>query len=72
MRLGRRTGTGRPRPVQRPQLVLRLRRDRGGPGVLPSLAAPRGEAWLDEHLPGLVERLVQDEIARLRGDAANG
>jgi len=28
------------------------------------------QAWLDDHLPGLVERLVQAEIARLVGEAA--
>jgi hypothetical protein len=31
---------------------------------------PLLQAWLDEHLPGLVERLVQVEIARIVGDAA--
>jgi cell pole-organizing protein PopZ len=30
---------------------------------------PMLQAWLDEHLPVLVERLVQAEIARLMGDA---
>jgi cell pole-organizing protein PopZ len=29
---------------------------------------PMLQAWLDEHLPALVERLVQAEIARLMGD----
>jgi len=29
---------------------------------------PMLQAWLDEHLPGMVERLVQAEIARLVGD----
>jgi cell pole-organizing protein PopZ len=32
---------------------------------------PLLQAWLDEHLPGLVERLVQEEIARMTGDAGN-
>jgi uncharacterized protein len=31
---------------------------------------PMLQAWLDDHLPALVERLVQAEIARLVGDAA--
>jgi cell pole-organizing protein PopZ len=30
---------------------------------------PLLQAWLDEHLPELVERLVQAEIARMVGDA---
>ena len=30
---------------------------------------PMLQAWLDEHLPTLVERLVQDEIARVVRDA---
>jgi uncharacterized protein len=30
---------------------------------------PLLRAWLDEHLPALVERLVQAEIARIIGDA---
>jgi len=30
---------------------------------------PLLQAWLDEHLPELVERLVQTEIARMVGDA---
>lgn len=29
---------------------------------------PMLQAWLDEHLPALVEQLVQAEIARLMGD----
>ena len=29
---------------------------------------PMLQAWLDQHLPALVERLVQAEIARLMGD----
>jgi hypothetical protein len=30
---------------------------------------PMLQAWLDEHLPVLVERMVQAEIARLMGDS---
>ena len=32
---------------------------------------PLLQAWLDEHLPALVERLVQAEIARVMGDAGS-
>jgi cell pole-organizing protein PopZ len=31
---------------------------------------PLLQAWLDEHLPGIVERLVQAEITRVVGDAS--
>jgi uncharacterized protein len=27
------------------------------------------ETWLDRHLPGIVERLVREEIARVTGEA---
>jgi uncharacterized protein len=37
--------------------------------VLRETLRPMLQAWLDEHLPTLVERLVQDEIARVVGDA---
>jgi uncharacterized protein len=30
---------------------------------------PLLQAWLDDHLPGLVERLVREEIARVVGEA---
>jgi cell pole-organizing protein PopZ len=30
---------------------------------------PLLQAWLDEHLPSLVERLVRDEIARVVGQS---
>ncbi len=32
---------------------------------------PLLQGWLDEHLPALVERLVQEEIARMIGDAGD-
>lgn len=38
-------------------------------GMMRDLLRPLLQAWLDEHLPDLVERLVRDEIARLVGDA---
>jgi len=37
--------------------------------VLRETLRPMMQAWLDEHLPALVERLVQAEIARVVGDA---
>ena len=33
------------------------------------LLRPLLQAWLDEHLPGIVERLVREEIARVVGEA---
>jgi hypothetical protein len=30
---------------------------------------PLLQTWLDENLPGVVERLVQEEIARIVGEA---
>jgi cell pole-organizing protein PopZ len=27
------------------------------------------QAWLDEHLPGIVERLVREEIAQVVGES---
>lgn len=37
-------------------------------GELPAAEVTRAmlEAWIDEHLPGLAERIVREEIARLR------
>jgi cell pole-organizing protein PopZ len=37
--------------------------------VLREVLRPMLQAWLDENLPALVERLVRDEIARVAGDA---
>jgi hypothetical protein len=37
--------------------------------IVREMLRPLLQAWLDEHLPGIVERLVQAEIARLVGDA---
>jgi len=33
------------------------------------MLGPLLQTWLDEHLPGLVERLVREEIARVVGEA---
>jgi len=30
---------------------------------------PLLQAWLDDHLPGIVERLVREEIGRVVGEA---
>jgi uncharacterized protein len=38
--------------------------------IVRDMMRPLLQAWLDQHLPGLVERLVREEIARLSGDAA--
>jgi cell pole-organizing protein PopZ len=60
---------------------LNAARDRGGPetpigrgdktleDIVRELLRPLLQAWLDENLPGLVERLVQKEIARVVGEA---
>src|SRR5262252_7417694 len=37
--------------------------------VVRDLLRPLLQAWLDEHLPGIVERLVREEIARVVGEA---
>jgi uncharacterized protein len=37
--------------------------------IVRDMMRPLLQAWLDQHLPGLVERLVREEIARLAGDA---
>jgi cell pole-organizing protein PopZ len=34
-----------------------------------NMLRPMLQTWLDEHLPGIVERLVREEIARVVGDA---
>jgi len=37
--------------------------------IVRDLLRPLLQAWLDEHLPGIVERLVRDEIARVVSEA---
>jgi uncharacterized protein len=37
--------------------------------IVRDLLRPLLQGWLDEHLPGIVERLVRDEIARVIGEA---
>jgi cell pole-organizing protein PopZ len=34
-----------------------------------NMLRPMLQTWLDEHLPGIVERLVREEIAHVVGDA---
>jgi uncharacterized protein len=62
------------------QLVARGPRDKSGElplggvdrtleDMVRELLRPLLKDWLDEHLPGLVERLVKDEIARLVREA---
>jgi uncharacterized protein len=43
--------------------------DRTLEDIVRDLLRPLLQTWLDEHLPGIVERLVRDEIARVVGDA---
>ena len=43
--------------------------DRTLEDVVRDLLRPLLQTWLDEHLPGIVERLVREEIARVVGDA---
>jgi uncharacterized protein len=37
--------------------------------IVRGLLRPLLQTWLDEHLPGIVERLVREEIARVVGEA---
>jgi uncharacterized protein len=50
-----------------------LPRDRGPERALEDLVRemlrPLLQSWLDEHLPGIVERLVREEIARVVGES---
>jgi hypothetical protein len=43
--------------------------DRTLEDVVRDMLRPLLQTWLDEHLPGIVERLVRDEIARVVGEA---
>ena len=43
--------------------------DRTLEDVVREMLRPLLQSWLDEHLPGIVERLVRDEIARVVGEA---
>jgi uncharacterized protein len=37
--------------------------------IVREMLRPLLQAWLDSHLPGIVERLVREEIARVAGEA---
>ncbi|HYZ42230.1 MAG TPA: DUF2497 domain-containing protein [Stellaceae bacterium] len=37
--------------------------------IVREMLRPLLQSWLDEHLPGIVERLVREEIARVVGEA---
>ena len=37
--------------------------------IVREMLRPLLQAWLDSHLPGIVERLVREEIARVVGEA---
>jgi len=43
--------------------------DRTLEDIVREMLGPLLQTWLDEHLPGLVERLVREEIARVVGEA---
>jgi uncharacterized protein len=43
--------------------------DRTLEDIVRDMLRPLLQTWLDEHLPGVVERLVREEIARVVGDA---
>lgn len=43
--------------------------DRTLEDIIRDLLRPLLQTWLDEHLPGIVERLVREEIARVIGEA---
>ena len=40
--------------------------------IVRELLRPLLQAWLDDHLPGIVERLVREEITRVVGEAGLG
>jgi uncharacterized protein len=43
--------------------------DRTLENIVRDMLRPLLQSWLDEHLPGIVERLVREEIARVVGEA---
>ena len=40
-------------------------------GIVREMLRPMLQSWLDEHLPGIVERLVREEIARVVGESGS-
>jgi len=53
------------------QPALEANTERALDDIVRETLRPLLQSWLDEHLPALVERLVQEEIARMIGDAGN-
>jgi uncharacterized protein len=60
---------GLPRERHRQGELLLGGADRTLEDIVRGLLRPLLQAWLDEHLPGIVERLVREEIARVVGEA---
>jgi len=58
-----------PRGAQRQGDLPRKGADRTLEDVVRDLLRPLLQTWLDEHLPGIVERLVREEISRVAGEA---
>ena len=47
--------------------AIRAAAEAAGLSILPHEMRPLLKAWLDQHLPGMVEHIVKAEIARLMG-----
>jgi uncharacterized protein len=60
---------GLPRERHRQGELLLGGADRTLEDIVRDLLRPLLQTWLDEHLPGIVERLVREEIARVVGEA---
>jgi cell pole-organizing protein PopZ len=60
---------GLPRERHRQGELLLGGADRTLEDIVRGLLRPLLQTWLDEHLPGIVERLVREEIARVVGEA---
>jgi cell pole-organizing protein PopZ len=60
---------GLPRERHRQGELLLGGVDRTLEDIVRGLLRPLLQTWLDEHLPGIVERLVREEIARVIGEA---
>jgi cell pole-organizing protein PopZ len=58
-----------PRERRREAELLLGAADRTLEGVVRDMLRPFLETWLNEHLPGIVDRLVREEIARVVGEA---
>ena len=60
---------GLPRERHRQGELLLGGADRTLEDIVRGLLRPLLQAWLDEHLPGIVERLVREEIAQVVGES---